>query len=58
MFNEEQNADKEIMDSIKYAENKLHSKMPTPVKLPSDGHSPVKFDTDIDVQTKVDALTF
>lgn len=33
--------------------------MATPKKLASDGHSPVKYDTDIDaVQTKVDAVTF
>lgn len=48
MFADEQNEDKEIMESIKYAEKKLNSKMPTPVKLQSDGHSPVKYDTDID----------
>jgi len=46
------------MESIKYAEKKLNKKMPTPVKLPSDGHSPVKYDTDIDVQTRVDSNEF
>lgn len=48
MFNEEQNEDKEIMESIKYAEKRLNAKMPTPQKLASDGHSPIKYDTDID----------
>ena len=48
IFNDESNEDKEIMESIKYAEKKLNTKMPTPVKLQSDGHSPVKYDTDID----------
>ena len=48
MFNEEESEDKQIMDSIKFAEKKLNAKMPTPVKLASDGHSPVKYDTDID----------
>ena len=57
MFADEQSEDKSIMESIKYAEKKLNSKMATPVKLPSDGHSPVKYDTDIDaLQTKVDAI--
>jgi hypothetical protein len=36
------------MESIKYAEKKLNQKMATPVKLASDGHSPIKYDTDID----------
>jgi len=59
IFNEEQNEDKEIMESIKYAEKKLNRKMPTPVKLQSDGHSPIKYDTDIDaIQTKVDSMSF
>ena len=48
MFNEEESEDKQIMDCIKLAEKKLNAKMPTPVKLASDGHSPVKYDTDID----------
>lgn len=48
IFNDESNEDKEIMESIKYAEKKLNAKMATPVKLQSDGHSPVKYDTDID----------
>lgn len=47
------------MESIQYAEKKLGQKMATPKKLAGDGHSPVKYDTDIDaVQTKVDAVTF
>lgn len=48
MFNDEENEDKQIMESIKYAEKKLNQKMATPVKLASDGHSPIKYDTDID----------
>jgi hypothetical protein len=36
------------MKSIEYAEKKLGAKMATPIRLASDGHSPVKFDTDID----------
>lgn len=47
------------MESIKYAEKKLNAKMPTPQKLAGDGHSPVKYDTDIDaLQTKVDSMNF
>lgn len=47
IMGEEDNENKEILDSIKYAEKQLGTKMATPQKLPSDGHSPVKYDTDI-----------
>lgn len=47
IFGEEDSENKEIEDSIKYAEKQLGTKMATPQKLPSDGHSPVKYDTDI-----------
>jgi hypothetical protein len=37
--------DKEILESIKYAENKLGSKMRTPKVLPKEhAHAPIKYD--------------
>ena len=37
--------DKEILESIKYAENKLGKKMPTPKVLPKEhANAPIKYD--------------
>ena len=48
--------DKEIMESIKYAENKLGKKMPTPKILPKEhAHAPIKYDIEEMSQKEVKA---
>ena len=43
----DQDEDKEILESIKYAENKLGKKMETPHVLPKEHeHAPIKYDVE------------
>merc|ERR1711998_674836 len=43
----DEDEDKEILESIKYAENKLGAKMGTPKALPKEhAHAPIKYDVE------------
>lgn len=52
---EEDNENKEIMDSIKYAEKQLGKKMATPVAMKEHPWSPITYDVEQNmVATKID----
>ena len=49
--------DKEILESIKYAENKLGAKMATPHVLPKEhAHAPIKYDVEELTQKDIKAI--
>ena len=49
---DEEDEDKEIMDSIRFAEKKLGTSMKTPTKIASDGHSPISYDIESNAKSR------
>lgn len=49
IFGEEEAEDKQIMESIKYAEKQLNTKMKTPIAYKEHPWSPIKYDVEADL---------